>query len=201
VPFSGSPPQTDVTYEDVPNPNSNAVGDGVTSVVLANISTEASTLKPYGCTSHPIAYWFGSDKTFSQPYGTPSNPLVQQKEFELKDDVSYGLGGKVFLENINYDPGGAGSGDEHKPYKVSFNTSAIDFTRNNPIGSSTTVIEPHDHGQFDVEYTNGSLRMPTVITVNNVIADLQPNNLPEALNININISSPNLLVMYLIRAY
>lgn len=197
------PPQTDIGRKDVPSGSSNALGDGVSSVVLANIATDGpgANLKPYGCTSHPISYWFGSDMSYSKPYGTPSNPLSQQKELEIQDDVPFGLGGKVYLENTNYDPGGTGSGDEHRPYKVSFNTSAIQFTRTAPLGSSTSVIEPHDHGQFDVEYTNGTLRMPSVININNVIADIQPNNLPEALNIGITVSSPNLLVMYLIRAY
>lgn len=199
----GRTPDTDIRRIDEPSSNSSARGDGVSSVVLANISTDGpgSNLKPYGCTSHPVSYWFGSDMQYSRPYGTPSNPVSQQKELEILDDVPFGLGGKVYLENTNYDPGGTGSGDEHRPYKVSFNTSATQFTRTSPLGSSVSVIEPHDHGQFDVEYTNGTLRMPTVITVNNVIADIQPNNLPEALNIGITVTSPNLLVMYLIRAY
>lgn len=194
-------PDTSVEYT-APPPSSTALGTGVSSVVLANISTEASSLKPYGCTSHPVSYWFGNDTTFSRPFGTPSNPLVQQKELGIRDDVPHGLyGSRIFLENTNYDPGGPNSGDEHRPYKVSFNTSAIDFTRNTPIGSTTTVIEPHDHGQIDIEYTNGTLRMPSIINVNNVIADIEPNNLPGALNINVAVTSPNLLVMYLIRAY
>lgn len=192
-------PDTYATYGSVPT--STGRGNGVNSVVLANISSVATLLKPYGATSHPISYWFGSDPGFSRPYGTPSNVPIQQKELEIQDDVSYGLGGKVYLENTNYDPGAAGSGDEHTPYKVSFNTSAIDFTRNVALGTSTSVIQPHDHGQFDIEYTNGSLRMPSIISLNNVIANLEPNNLPGALNINVAVTSPNLSVMYLIRAY
>ena len=200
ITFDG--PDTSSNYGTLPSSGSSALGDGVNSVILANISTEASTLKPYGCTSHAMSYWFGSDMTFSRPYGTPSNPLGQQKELEVLDDVPHGLfGSKVYLENTNYDPGGPNRGDAHTPYKVSFNTSAVDFTRNTPLGTTTSVIEPHDHGQFDVEYTNGSLRMPSIINVDNVLADIEPNNLPGALNINVSVSSPNLLVMYLIRAY
>jgi hypothetical protein len=194
-------PDTSANYGSIPSANSTAVGTGISPVILANISTEASVLKPYGTTSHPIAYWFGNDTQFSRPYGTPSNPLFQQKELEVKDDVPFGLYGRVYLENTNYDPGLPTSGDEHRPYKVSFNNSAINFTTNSNLGQSVTVIEGHDHGQFDIDYTNGTLRMPSSIVTNNVIADIEPNNLPGALNINVAVTSPNLLVMYLIRAY
>ena len=195
----GAAPQTQISVQ-APSGNSNALGDGQSNVLLANISAEPSQLKPRGCTSHGVSRWFGNDTSISGTFGTPSNTLSQQAKLELNDDVPFGIGGKVYLENVNYDNGGAGSGDEHKPYKVSFNTSANDFTRLNTIGSNTTVIEPHNHGQFDVTYTNGNLRMPAIINVN-AIADITPNNLPGALNINVAVTSPNLSVMYLIRAY
>lgn len=202
-----STPQTDVS-RSAPNDGSSAFGDGVSNVILANVSTETANYKPSQVHSHGISRWFGSDATIAQPFKTPSNPASHGPEFNLKDDVGFGIGGRVYLENINQDPGGAGSDDIHQPYKVSFNNSAIQFTKLPPSTVGTTVIEPHDHGSFDINYTNGNLRMPSIINVQpgdgstgGVVADIEANNLPGALNINATVTTPNLTVMYLIRAY
>ena len=202
-----STPQTDVSRSQ-PNDGSSAFGDGVDGVVLANINTETSNYKPQSVHSHGISRWLGKDPSISQPFKIPSNSAGHDPEINLKDSVPYGIGGRVYLENRNYDPGDGGSGDTHSPYKVSFNTSAIDLTAINNIPGSTTVVEAHDHGSFEINYTNGNLRMPAVInvqpgdgTTGGVVADIEVNNLPGALNINATVTTPNLTIMYLIRAY
>jgi len=43
--------------------------------------------------------------------------------------------------------------------------------------------------------------MPGQIGINNITANITPNNLERALNINVNLATPKLIVLYIIRAY
>ena len=76
------------------------------------------------------------------------------------------------------------------------------------VGNST--INSHNHYSFEVVMNAGYVRPPTIVPVDTI--QVQSNltgsptnigvqNIPSALNINVDIKTPALSMMYLIRAY
>lgn len=206
--------QTQIQISGFQEPNGTALGNGSPGVVLGNVQSEVppTNLKPKDVYSHGISNWIGRDDApdVPDPLREPNFALANKK-FEIAQQAPYGLGGDfVDTTHRNYDDGsfnhgdGSGSNDEHLPYEVFFNSSAIDFNVVNepPVGQPTQKIEAHDHQTFQIEYSDNdsTLRVPSNLATN-VTSNVVPNNLPGALNITTTIPTPKLVVLYIIRAY
>ena len=202
--------QVDISIE---MPSGTGVGNGSDGVILANIDAEAPgpNLKPRNATSHGISNWIGSADAPDppDPYGSPNNSPAHNRRFNQSDTAPYALGGgNLATEHINYDDGDANTGDgsssdQHRPFEVFFNHSGVSFNKTTPGVGVFDTIDAHDHGSFqvDLDRENSSLRMPGLISLNNITANITPNNLDRALNINVNLATPKLIVLYIIRAY
>lgn len=71
-------------------------------------------------------------------------------------------------------------------------------------------INSHTHYTFEVTMNAGYLRPPTIVPVNDIQVDstasgspttIAPQNLPSALNINVDVKTPSLSMLYIIRAF
>lgn len=71
-------------------------------------------------------------------------------------------------------------------------------------------IDSHSHYTFEVTMNAGYLRPPTIVPVNDIQVDstasgspttITPQNLPSALNINVDVKTPALSMLYIIRAF
>ena len=70
--------------------------------------------------------------------------------------------------------------------------------------------QSHTHYSFQVTMNAGFVKPPTIVAVDNIETDstlsgqptsVAPQNLPSALNINVDVKTPAVSMMYLIRAY
>ena len=88
--------------------------------------------------------------------------------------------------------------------------TTLNHNKENMVGTSAQSINSHNHYSFEVIMNAGYIRPPTIVPVENV--QVQSNltgaptnvgiqNIPSALNINVDIKTPALSMMYLIRAY
>ena len=89
-------------------------------------------------------------------------------------------------------------------------TSKTYPTTLNHNGEDHTGIRSHNHYSFEVAMNAGFLRPPTIVPVNNlqidstltgVATNIAAQNLPSALNINVDVKTPSLTMIYLIRAF
>lgn len=212
--------ESQIDYSVQLPPASGGFGAGSPGVVLGNIDGEnpGPNYFPKNAASHGISNWIGSADAPDppDPFVTPNNSPVHDRRFDpisgtgdSGGDAPYALGGgNIRVDNINFDDGSPNTGDgtnsdQHRPYEVFFNHSGIDFTKTVATPGYNDIIESHDHGSFEIRYdrTGSSLRMPGSITVNNVVANVVPDNLPDALNITVTVPTPKLIVVYIIRAY
>ena len=204
-------PTIQVEYE---GPSGNTgFGNGQSGVFLGNIDAEAPgpNLKPRNATSHGISNWIGSADAPDppDPFGSPNNSPAHNRRFNKSDTAPYGVGGEnIATEHTNFDDGDVNTGDgstqdQHRPFEVFFNHSGLSFNKTNPGIGVFDTIDAHDHGSFqvDLDKENTSLRMPGQIGINNITANITPNTLERALNINVNLATPKLIVLYIIRAY
>ena len=204
-------PQIDV---DIDMPTGSALGNGSDGVILANIDAEAPgpNLKPRNAVSHGISNWIGAmdDPEPPDPFGSPTNNPAHTRKFNISDSAPYALGGgNIATEHRNYDDGDANTGpgdgniDRHRPYETFFHHSGISFNKTTPGVGVTDTIDAHDHSSFQVDYdpNNSTMRMPGQIVINDVQAQVTPDNLPDALNIQVTVPTPKLTVVYVIRAY
>lgn len=180
--------------------------------------------------AHPISNWLGinSDKSLSgydggvdgffipgtnTKYGgvlarTGDGP--QSGVNPASNVVPYGPGGNsINVTFRNFTPTGIQYGDgvsnsavdkSNEGNKILYNTNAIDFTIT--ASSAGSVIQPHQHDSFDVEFSMGNLGLPTSInaTAESVVTPDNASNV-GALNLTVNNSQPAMTCLYLIRAY
>jgi len=124
--------------------------------------------------------------------------------------VPWGPGGNsINVPYRNFTPAGIVYGDgisnnaidkADQGNKILYNSNAIDFTITSSAGGS--VIQPHQHDSFDIDFSMGNLGLPTSITAT-CESSVTPDNASNvaALNLSVNNSQPGMLCMYLIRAY
>lgn len=218
--FAGFPPDVDgrlsapvANWSGARQISGNALGSGTSGVILGNINSEqpGPNLKPQSAVSHGISNWIGNGQVVAQPFGEPNTeghsrlfePGGAAGQQDLEMPYAIGGTGNVTVPNRNFDDGSGTSGDDHRPYKVFFNHSGIDFTRNTSTPGITDSISAHDHSTFQVSFdrTASSLRMPALISLNDVVSNVVPGNLPDALNITVTLPTPKVVVLYIIRAY
>ena len=205
--------EAQIAVEQQLPPASGGFGNGSDGIILANFNAEAPgpNLKPRNTTSHGISNWIGrmDDPEPPDPFGQPNNNPAHTRKFNARDTAPYGIGGtNIDTEHVNYDDGDVNTGDgtnsdRHRPYEVFFNHSGNSFNKTAAPTGVQDRIDAHDHSSFNVELdrANTSLRMPGLITVNDVQAQVTPDNLPQALNIAVTVPTPKLTVVYVIRAY
>ena len=202
----------------------NAFGNGTDGVVLGNIQSEqpGPNLKAQTTISHGISNWFGIANDFPGAFPSDGNissgsnrhnrkfdPQVLDGDPNHNGEMPYAVGGGTSeVPNRNWDPGdgnaGSGnSGDDHRPYKVFFNHSGIDFAKVSDSAGFSDSIRSHDHASFQVnlDRESSSLRMPGQLTFSDVTANVVPDNIPQALNITVTVPTPKVVVLYIIRAY
>lgn len=109
----------------------------------------------------------------------------------------------------NYDPGGSNAGDSESPIgainttrPVLMNNAALNYnqtTETNPIAKQ--VIDPHNHnGEFTIEYDGEGIEIRPYIDVS-VRANITPESINNAFNIEFITPTASLSVVHLIRAY
>lgn len=183
-------------------------GNGNAGKILANVVGEAPwvnmTPNQVGsANSHPISNWFGNAS------GKSGVSFSLTGKFDKGGSVPYGPGGNnLSAPNRNYDPGDANSGvgDANSfGNKVLYNKSAVSFNFNSisSVGGPDQYIRPHSHDVIDVQFDTGNLRLPNSVTSNTVTSNVTPDNTQgvSALNVTANVSQPNMICIYLIRAY
>lgn len=109
----------------------------------------------------------------------------------------------------NFDPGGSNPGESESPIgaittnrPVLMNNAALNYNKtveDNPIAKQ--VIEPHNHnGEFTVEYDGSGLAIRPYLDVT-VRANIIPESINNAFNIEFITPTASLSVVHLIRAY
>lgn len=139
---------------------------------------------------------------------TPSNPNLEKVRTTGKFDLGFTIpfsDQSTTITSLNYDdgtPAGLGSDDIVPFRQVFFNSAANSFTQlNNTAVGNTNVIQSHDHqGEINITFNNGSLSIPPTISTA-VVANVVPDNLPNAFQIEFVTSSPSVSCITLIRAY
>lgn len=189
-----------------------------------------STPNQTSTNAHPISNWLGinSDKSLSGYTGGVDGFFVpgtttqyggvlaktgdgpQSGNNPASNIVPYGPGGNsINVTYRNFTPAGVAYGDgisnnatdkANEGNKILYNTNAIDFTIN--AASAGSVIQPHVHDSFDVEFSMGNLGLPTSINAS-CETSITPDNASNvgALNLTVNNAQPGMLCLYLIRAY
>ena len=178
--------------------NDQGFGGGAAGVVVANVQGENPTfnLKPFNVVGSPISNWFGP---YQVPNSTNSNTM--DEEFQQGDTLAYTPGGGTQnIANRNFDPGGANSGDTQNWTKAMFDSNAISFNQNTAIAGQQAVITPHNHEPFETQFDKANLRIPTTVNVT-AISNVTPENIDKAFRLDVSVPTPNLLCLYLIRAY
>jgi len=158
--------------------------------------------------AHPISNWIGnsSGKVISNTWNWGSGA---DGKLEIDEQVPYGFSGtNVTIPQTNYDPGAANSGVSDantSGNKTLYNKSSISFNYNttSDTDSSKKYISPHTHETFDIVYTPANLKLPNKTSVNTIASNIVPDNIvgQSALNITTVISQPNMICVYLIRAF
>lgn len=173
-------------------------------------SKPARTHVPFnsGTGAHGIGkQWFTSAIKLTEKISYPNETADAQR---IRTDGTLNVGSVLpfsddtsALVSPNYTAAATGIDNPEGIKEVLYNSAAI-----NPLNTTNQggpgvldVIAPHDHeGEFLVFYTEGSLNIKELITV-----DCQPNvvpdSIPEALQITFNVTSPSLSVTNIIRAY
>lgn len=183
-------------------------GNGNPGKVLANVIGEAPWVnmtpnQVASANSNPIGNWFGNAS------GKTGISFSISGKFDKGGAVPYGPGGSnLTAPNRNYDPGDSNSGVADANTfgnKVFYNKSQISFNYNSTsvVGGPDQYVKPHSHDLIDVQFDTGNLRLPNSLTVNTVTSNVTPDNVAgtAALNITPNVSQPNMICIYLIRAY
>ena len=194
---------------------SNGFGGTSLGKVLANVQSSDNASggnvianNVAGANAHPISNWLGnsSGKSISNTWNWGSSA---DGKLEISESVPYGIGGSnVTIPQRNYDPGGTNSGvadANTSGNKALYNKSSIDFNYNttSDTDSSKKYIAPHTHETFDVVYKPANLKLPNKTSVNTVASNITPQNIvgESALNITAVTTQPNMICVYLIRAY
>ena len=81
-----------------------------------------------------------------------------------------------------------------------FDSNAISFNQNTAIAGQQAVITPHNHEPFETTFDKANLRVPTTVNVT-AISNVTPENIDKAFRLDVSVPTPNLLCLYLIRAY
>lgn len=204
----------------------------VAGTVINSYPNDMSTSQPNqtSTNAHPISNWLGinSDKTLSgftggidgffipgttTKYGGVLAKLgdgPQNGVNPASNIVPYGPGGNsISVPFRNFTPNGFQYGDgisnnstdkSNEGNKVLYNSNAIDFTITS--SSAGSVIQPHQHDAFDVEFSMGNLGLPTSL-IATAESSITPDNASNvgALNLTVNNSQPAMICLYLIRAY
>ena len=166
---------------------------GTAGVTVAHVQSENPpvNIKPKKCLSTPIsAQFINSDYRSDGPYISGDEPIpagARGLSFNVPDGV------RNFYNKANQ------STSTLRPIMNSH--FGINFTSNTVAGD---YIEPHDHGEFDVEFDSAGLRPATSIICDvNMPATVNLANVQneKALQVDMNISQPTLSCIYIIRAY
>ena len=178
--------------------NDQGFGSGAPGVVVGNIQGESPqvNLIPKNVIGSPISNWFG-------PYqlaGT-TNSNTMDEEFVKGETLAYTPGGGTTTINLrNFDPGGANSGDTLNWTKASFDSNAISFNQNTQTPGEQDVIQPHNHEPFECQFDKSNMNIPTTTNVT-AISNVTPQNIDKAFRLDVSVPTPNLICLYLIRAY
>jgi len=207
--FYATGPEYNYSANPAPGDFSNGFGGTSFGKILANVesSSNSGNVIPNNVASasaHPISNWLGnsSGKTFS-------NTVNYDGKLERNEEIPFGFGGSnVVIPQRNYDPGSTNSGVSDantSGNKVLYNKSSISFNFNdtNAAGGADQYITPHTHDAFDCVYDPGNLKLPNKTLINTVASDITPDNTVgvAALNLTAVLSQPNMICLYLIRAY
>jgi len=183
-------------------------GNGNPGKILANVNSEAPffNMTPQSvasANSNPIGNWFGNAS------GKTGIAFSINGKFNQDGTVPYGPGGNNLTTfNRNYDDGDGNSGVPDATAfgnKVMYNRSSVSFNYNSieVVGGPLRYIAPHSHDIIDVAFDMGTMRLPNSVTVNTVTSNVVPDNSQgvAALNMTPNVAQPNMICVYLIRAY
>jgi hypothetical protein len=202
-------PEYNFTANPGPNGFSNGFGGTSFGKILANVESSDNNSNVVAnnvasASAHPIANWLGnsSGKTFS-------NTVNYDGVLNRSESIPYGFGGSnVTIPQRNYDPGGTNSGvsdSNTSGNKVLYNKSSIDFNFNdtNATGGADQYITPHTHDSFDCVYDPANLKLPNKTLANSVTSNITPDNAAgiAALNLTAVLAQPNVICLYLIRAF
>lgn len=209
--FYASGPEYD--YAANPIPSSFGTGFGGTSFgkLVANVNSSSNqdggnviANNVASASAHPISNWLGnsSGKVFS-------NTVNYSGVLNRSQTIPYGFSGSnITIPQRNHDPGGTNSGvsdSNTAGNKTLYNKSSISFNYNDTTasGGADQYIAPHTHDAFDVVYSPANLKLPNKTTILNVASDVAPENSVGvgALNVTASLLQPNMICLYLIRAY
>lgn len=168
--------------------------DGVTLVNQSN--PQKSTYNSVGLTGAEQPVWSGPiPRPLGATWNGTSNSLANRRESNQGFLANY----KNWYGNLTADQVANASG-----------ASLTYGTTLNHKFESHTQQGSHNHFSFELSMNAGFLRPPTIVPVNNIQVDstlsgtstnVAAQNVPSALNINVDIKTPALSMMYLIRAY
>jgi len=186
---------------------SNPFTPGVGRYALGSISgtPPANSHEPFntGQAGHGIGKnWFTNAKKLRAPNNatSPTDAGLEKLRTTGKIDATTVIpfgDSSTAAGVINYDDGVNGSDDLVAPTQAMFNSNAISFTET----TGNNAIVSHNHGgEFNVTYNPGSLTVPASIKCS-VAANIIPDNLENAFQIEFNATSPSLTIITLIRAY
>lgn len=179
---------------------------------LSNTSSVGSTGQPY---SAPQPVWEGpiprpigatydgtSGGSYTNPYTSSTNNLGQT----YKNWYSYNGDGNGMIGQQN-----AADAIASNLYTAAANATSKTWpTALNHNKEYHTQSTSHNHYSFEVTMNPGFLRTPTVVPVNDIKINsslsgttntIAAQNVPSALNINVDVKTPSISMMYIIRAF
>lgn len=208
--FYATGPEYNFSANPTPGDFGNGFGGTSFGKILANVQTSDNNNNVIannvaGPNAHPISNWLGNDSGKS----ITNAPFTYDGKLDRSEAIPYGFGGStVIMPERNYDPGGVNSGvaDANAAgNKVLYNKSSISFNFNSTdvLGGANQYITPHTHDSFDCVYDPGNLKLPNRTNTNIVQSNIIPDNNAgkSALNLTAFVPQPNLVCLYLIRAY
>lgn len=164
---------------------------GNSGVVVAHVASENPpvNLKPIKCLSSPISSRFIETSQRTNGAFIDGSQAIPAGARSSSFFMPAGLTNYYNAVNQN----------ESQLRETMMSHSGLDF-----LAEDETLIEAHDHGEFDVFFDSGGLRPNSNIIVDvNLPGQVEIDNTQneKALQIDMNISQPTLSCIYIIRAY
>ncbi len=189
-------------------------GNGASGVVLAKVESTPPPydLKPIGVTDTPISQ-FLFNVTPDHPNGPrlDDSTLYKYGLFGAQDQLPGGYR-NYYLENSTttlpsgetVDPSNTESASGANALRSTI-MSHPGYNFTNPLNDTNDHIRPHDHDEFDIEFDSSRLRSRSSLTANVNIPTqtdfLGNDENKNALQIDFNVSQPQMVCIYIIRAY
>ena len=190
------------------------LNNGSSGVVLAKVESTPPPydLTPVGITDSPI-----SPKLFAITPDHPDGPRLDDATmykfglYGAQDRLPGGFRNYYLEENVTQLPSGETVDPANTEFAVGPNAlrstlmshPGYNFTAS--LNNTNDHIRPHDHDEFDVEFDSSRLRSRSSITANvniptqtDFLGNAENKN---ALQIDFNVSQPQMVCVYIIRAY